>query len=208
MSVSQHMDQSDPLFTSANVANAALPATIVDGLRAAWPGARCVGPAKTVLGIGGDNLALYRVLDASNPGDVLVADLAHRSDFGHWGDLLSRAAMARGVAGLVIAGGIRDRLAIAEMGFPVFHSGCSPRTAAKKVLGQVDAQLAGLGDMPIASGDMVVADDDGVAIVPASVGYDRLIGAIRAVDSRERAIADRIARGLSIGDAFDIARLL
>lgn len=201
-------DDLDAVLSSADIANAAVPATFVHGLQPAWPGARCHGRVRTVLGVGGDNLALYQGLVACEPGDVLIADLGRRADYGHWGDLMSQAAMARGMAGLIIAGGIRDRAEIAAMSFPLFASGFCPRTAVKQVAGEVDVPLARLSDGLIHAGDFVVADDDGVAVVPARVSPDELLEALQTVNRHERGIADRVAAGAPIGEAFGIAHLL
>lgn len=195
-------------LTSAGVANSGVPVTFVLGLGPAWPGARCVGPIQTVLGVGGDNLALYRGLERCRPGDVLVADLGRSSDYGHWGDLLSRAALARGVAGLVIAGGIRDGEDIARLGFAVFHAGLCPRTAAKREPGEVGVALSGLADGPVQPGDLLVADGDGIAVVPRSVSRDDVLAAVRAVERRECGIAERIAAGDALADAFRMSQPL
>ncbi len=198
----------DALLSSASVANAAVPATFVQGLIPTWPVARCFGRVRTVRGVGGDNLALYQGMAACEPGDVLIADLGRRADYGHWGDLMSRGAMGRGIAGLILAGGIRDRADIEQMGFPVFHAGCSPRTAAKQVRGDVDVPLTALADGAIHPGDFVIADGDGIAVVPASVSGERLLEALRAVEAYERGIADRVAAGAPFGEAFGVTHLL
>lgn len=91
------------------------------GLRPAWPGTRLAGPANTVQGVGGDNLALHNAVAAAPPGHVLVADL-QGAVHGHWGKLLAVAAQARGLLGLVIDGGVRDVTELAHLDFSVFSS--------------------------------------------------------------------------------------
>jgi 4-hydroxy-4-methyl-2-oxoglutarate aldolase len=204
----ENSQTAEVLFSSADVANALVPASFIVGLTPAWPGARCLGPARTVLGVGGDNLALYHALNRCEPGDVLVADLGGSRDFGHWGDLLSRAALARGVAGLVIDGAVRDGEVLAQLRFPVFHRGFAPRTASKKAYGQVDVALAGLADAPILPGDLVVADADGIAVVPASVSRTVLSRAVADLEDKESEIARRIATGASLEEAFSLGGLL
>lgn len=190
------------LVSSADVANADVPVTFIDGTEAVWAEARCLGPARTAVGTAGDNLVLYRALEVCQPGDVIVADLGGRSEFGHWGDLLSQAAVARGVAGLVIAGGIRDRSQIAELGFPVFHMGHGPRKTTKVTPGKIGSVLNGLSDRPIRTGDLVVADADGVVIVPAEVGRERLAREVRSVRDVELKMSAGIADGLPLASAL------
>ena len=96
-----------------------LPCACDPGIRAAWPGARVAGPAFTVRGIGGDNLALHNAVLAAPAGSVLVADMQGAAH-GHWGEVLAVAAQHRGIAGLVIDGGVRDIDEMAAMDFPVF----------------------------------------------------------------------------------------
>ncbi|GAA3482918.1 RraA family protein [Streptomyces yanii] len=88
-------------------------------LRSLWAGARLCGPAFTVQGAGGDNLALHHAVPQAPPGSVLVADLGG-ARFGHWGEILTVAAQQRGIAGLLIDGGVRDADEIKGLGFPVF----------------------------------------------------------------------------------------
>jgi 4-hydroxy-4-methyl-2-oxoglutarate aldolase len=98
----------------------AMPEVAVDPtIRASWLGASVAGPAYTVRGSGGDNLALHRAVVAAPPGHVLVADLDDAA-FGHWGEVLAVAAQRRGLLGLVIDGGVRDRDELRALGFPVF----------------------------------------------------------------------------------------
>jgi len=150
------------LHESCDASNA-LPAS----LRPVWPGARLAGPAFPVLAAPGDNLALHLAVLAASAGDVLVVD-AHDAVHGHWGEVMTVAAQQRGVAGLVIAGGVRDVDRLRELGFPVFSSSVSVRGAAKRWEGLL-GETVRLGEVEVSRGDLVVADADGVVAIPADM---------------------------------------
>ncbi|MGQ1838658.1 RraA family protein [Kocuria turfanensis] len=133
-------------------------------IRAAWAGARIAAPAYTVQGAGGDNLALHHAVANAPAGHVLVADLGGAS-FGHWGEVLAVAAQQRGIVGLVIDGGVRDVEEMRELGFPVFSCNNTVRGTRKLFPGALGADIH-LGGVPVATGDLVVADADGVVIIP------------------------------------------
>ena len=84
---------------------------------------RCCGPALTVHSPGGDNLWLHRALDIAQPGEVLVVDVSGAYDHGYWGEIMTTMAKARGLAGLVIDGCVRDGVLLEQIGFPVFARG-------------------------------------------------------------------------------------
>ena len=145
----------------------ALPASIhpVD------PSWRIAGPARTVSGASGDNLAIHHAIAVAGSGDVLVVatgDDAAR--WGYWGEVMSRAAQGRRLTGLVLQGGSRDHSALPAVGFPVFSLGpcirgtlkCQPDAARR--LGV----LVRIGDVDVADGDLVVGDIDGVVVIPAA----------------------------------------
>lgn len=134
-------------------------------LRAAWPGARVAGPAFTVQGIGGDNLALHRAVAAAPAGSVLVVDL-QGAWHGHWGEILAVAARHRGILGLVVDGGVRDTAEQAELGFPVFARHVTVVGTGKDHPGTLDVPVR-VADVVVRPGDLVVGDADGVVVVPA-----------------------------------------
>jgi 4-hydroxy-4-methyl-2-oxoglutarate aldolase len=135
------------------------------GLRPAWPGARVAGPAFTVQGIGGDNLALHHAVATAPPGSVLVADL-QAAAHGHWGEILAVAAQHRGIAGLVADGGVRDVAEQAALGFPVFARYVTVVGTGKEHPGRfgVPVRVGGVVTRP---GDLVVGDADGVVVIPS-----------------------------------------
>jgi len=143
-------------------------------IRPVWPGASLVGPAVPVRCTPGDNLAIHVGVTQAPPGSVLVVDVGDLPEFGYWGEVLTTAAGTAGIAGLVIDGCVRDVDALAAHGFPVFSSGIALTGATKHRSGAVGAPVT-VGDAPVAAGDWVVGDVDGVVVVPAAA-----LGAVRA----------------------------
>jgi 4-hydroxy-4-methyl-2-oxoglutarate aldolase len=151
--------------------------------------ASCRGRAFTVVGAPGDNLALWRAIDAAQAGDVLVADVDGHEGTAHWGGVLSTLALHRRLAGVVLTGAVRDRAEIARLGFAAFHRGVSPRTPAKHVAGVLGAAVS-IDGVVIRTGDLVVADADGVVVVPAAQRPAALAAAER-LRAAERELLDR-----------------
>ncbi|MGP3769578.1 RraA family protein [Streptomyces sp. SDT5-1] len=135
-------------------------------LRPLWSGARLAGPAYTVQGVPGDNLALHNAVAAAPPGHVLVADLGG-GEFGHWGEVLAVAAQARGLLGLVIDGAVRDSVEQASLGFPVFSRGLAIAGTAKRYPGILGRSVLA-GGRVVRTGDLVVGDADGLVSIPAA----------------------------------------
>ena len=128
---------------------------------------RCCGPALTVHSPGGDNLWLHRALDVAQAGDVLVVHVSGAYDHGYWGEIMTTMAKARGLAGLVIDGCVRDGVLLEQIGFPVFARGLCIRGTAKDygAIGWINAPVL-VGDVTVSAGDLVVGDADGVVVVP------------------------------------------
>ncbi len=176
----------------------ALPA----GLRPIAPGMALAGRALTVHGPGGDNLWLHRALDIAAPGDVLVVCTGGVREHGYWGEIMATMAQARGVAGLVIDGCVRDGARLAQMGFPVFARGLAMRGTGKDfgALGWINHPIR-LGDVTVHAGDLIVADGDGVVAVP----FARVADVVEKAQGRERdeaAILRRLAAGEATLDVY------
>ncbi|MGW1024402.1 RraA family protein [Streptomyces sp. NPDC002577] len=167
---------------SASAARACDPA-----LRAAWPGARVAGPAFTVQGIGGDNLALHRAVATAPAGSVLVVDL-QGARHGHWGEILAVAAQQRGVAGLVVDGGVRDVAEQAALGFPVFARHITVVGTAKEHPGHLDVPVR-VGGVVVRPGDLVVGDADGVVVVPGQAVEETLDRSDARIAAEQQALA-------------------
>ena len=186
-------------LTAALVAAAAeRRARILTGFEPAWPGALAVGRALTVRAAPGDNLALHRAVDAVEPGEIVVVDAGGELAAAQCGDLIALAAQRRGAAGLVVNGPIRDRSAIAELAFPVFHRGTSTASPAKEEPGELRVPVLG-----IEPGDLVVADADGVVAVPAR-DADAVLTAAEALAAREDELRARIRAGESTLDLLGL----
>jgi 4-hydroxy-4-methyl-2-oxoglutarate aldolase len=156
-------------------------------------GLRLRGPAFPVRCGPGSNLALHHAIYAARPGDVLVADVGEGRDFGYWGEVMTRAAIVRELAGLVINGGVRDVTAIAAAGFPVFSSAISLRGTGKDPAGTIGEPIC-IGDVTVRRGDLVVGDADGVVVIPASQA-DEIEQRAAARDADEAVYFDRLLAG-------------
>ena len=162
-------------------------------LRPAWSGARLSAPAFPVNCSTADNLAIHVAVAGAPAGSVLVVNVGHEHARGYWGEVLTTGAQARGLRGLVIDGGVRDVAALEAHGFPVFSTMIALRGATKQESGSVGGSAI-VGDVDVARGDWIVADADGVTVVPHA-HLDDVLAAGRARAEREDHYFEQLRAG-------------
>jgi 4-hydroxy-4-methyl-2-oxoglutarate aldolase len=128
-------------------------------------GARISGTALTVLCWPGDNLMIHAAVEQAKPGDIIVITTTSPSSDGAFGELLATSLVSRGVRGLIMGAGLRDTQELREMGFPAWTAHVSAQGTVKETPGAVNVPVT-LGGQTIRPGDAIVADDDGVCVVP------------------------------------------
>jgi 4-hydroxy-4-methyl-2-oxoglutarate aldolase len=156
-------------------------------------GDRCVaGQALTVMCHPGDNLMIHVGVARAKPGDVLVVQ-CHDAGYGVWGEVLTVAAIARGIAALVLDGSVRDLAAIRKLGFPVFARGTCLRGTGKSGVGTVNAVIS-CGGQPVWPGDLIVADESGIVVIrPQETEQILLKGEARS--RKEAALMNELRNG-------------
>jgi 4-hydroxy-4-methyl-2-oxoglutarate aldolase len=134
-------------------------------IRPIWTGARCVGSALTIMSYPSDNLMIHLGVSLAQEGDILVVDAGNYPNAGVWGEILTVNAMNRKIGGIIIDGGVRDIKEIEELGFPMFASGINARGGYKSNPGTVNMPIS-CGGVAVCPGDLIVADENGVAVIP------------------------------------------
>ena len=199
--ISRALATSTPTLHEAAGRTGALPAAI----KPLALHVRVCGPAYPVQCSPGDNIWLHHAIYAASPGDVLIVQTGGARDCAYWGDMMTIAAQKRGIAGIVIQGGVRDVQRILELGFPVFCTISFMRgpTRDPASQGSIGTPVR-IGDVVVSRGDLVFGDADGVILLPADEA-PRMVAEAEQRELKEKLILERLRSGETTLDIFSIA---
>ena len=175
-------------------------------IRPVYKEARVVGPALTVRAYPSDNLMIHVGLKMAVAGDILVVDAGGYSNVGLWGEVMTICAQTKGVKGLVIDGGIRDCKELEELDFPTFSAGINARGGFKSDPGSVNCPIS-CGDVVVNPGDIIVADENGIVVVPLDNAVEIYEKAVLRVQSEE-IIKEQLRQGIEIFDILELDKQL
>jgi 4-hydroxy-4-methyl-2-oxoglutarate aldolase len=193
-------------FDTATLFESAGRSGMVDpSIRPAWSGAKICGTVLTVKSAPGDNLMLHHAVAVAKPGNIIVADIGSYTLAGAWGEILTVAAQARSVAGVVVNGAVRDIEAIAQLGFPVFSRGLAIGSCTKERLGELNVPLI-FGDVMIRPGDLILGDSDGLVVIEREHADSVYQAAVSRRD-REQEIIAELRHGKTTIEILDLPKM-
>jgi 4-hydroxy-4-methyl-2-oxoglutarate aldolase len=171
-------------------------------MRPLFDSIRFAGPAITARTLASDLAAVFKAIDVGEPGDVVVVDSHGSKDTAFWGENMTISAQNRGLAGAVIDGACRDVVEVRRLRFPLYCTGIVPNVAAIAGYGKVNVPVQ-CGGQPVAPGDIIVADENGVVVVPLR-DAEALLERTRALLENEHVLQERLRAGSTIGQLVDI----
>jgi 4-hydroxy-4-methyl-2-oxoglutarate aldolase len=176
------------------------------GIRPVDPQSKLVGEAYTVRCHPRDNLAIHKAIYEAPKGSVLVVDTQGYRNCGYFGDIMALACQVRGIAGLVIDGGCRDSNDIQEMGFPVFSRTINSGGTVKETVGQTGCPIV-CGGVSVTTGDLIIADRDGIVAVKHE-NVEKVLKGAEAIAAKEVTVREKLLANQSTIEIFGFAKLL
>lgn len=188
---------------TAGVADAQKGIGILDpAIRSMVPGLKLAGPAFTVKCYPGSIITVHKAFTEAAPGDVLVVDGEGDARAGALiGELMSREAIERGFAGIVVDGPVRDLNGLRELRFPTFASAVTPRVGVNRRVGYTGIPVS-VGGIIVRPGDYILADDDGVAVIPQE-DLATIVEAVEGIERKEAGLVEAIGRGERLVDLLN-----
>lgn len=173
------------------------------GIRAVWPAPRVIGAALTVWCHSGDNLMLHKALSLAQTGDVVVMNTQGNTVNAGFGELVATSAVKAGVRAVVVDGVVRDAEGLERLALPVYSRGLSPNGCNKDGAGEVGTIVA-CGGVAVRPGDVIIADRDGVTVVPLDDAREVAVLAAQQMEREAKRLAE-IARGVLVRPEIDEA---
>jgi 4-hydroxy-4-methyl-2-oxoglutarate aldolase len=167
-------------------------------VRPVWPGARVFGRAYTAACHANSIITVHKALLEASAGDVLVVDAGHDASGALFGGIMASDAQRHGLVGLVTDGAVRDTAHLQQLGFPAFARNITPRVGTNRRIGKTAVPVS-CGGVLVRPGDYILADADGVAVIP----FERLTEiaeAVTAIADKERGWLERIQAGMRVAD--------
>ena len=194
-------------FATATISDAQKSLGIMrPNIKAVAPGMRLVGPAHTVKCYPGSIITVHKALLEAQPGDVLVVDGEGDDRGALFGELMTLQALRNGLAGVVVDGPVRDRNAVVESGLAVFAACLNPRVGSNRRVGETQIPVQ-CGGVVVRPGDLILGDDDGVAVVAPEEAAS-VLEAAAAIKRKEIGYREAMAAGQQLADLIGFRALI